>query len=436
MSSRTPTAGGVDVGSKAEIYKLFELALKERAPILIVPTMSPTTSFFSPPPATDPLPALRGTGVAVAGAALLSEGSACSPSSPMRGKRRGRSSATLSTGQTTVAVSLLVYGLPLLTLLSIRFFSLLSAEGSPHCPNAHLADKSIVALLALAATLPMMAGRIDLTVGFGIVLWHILAISFQVRYGIPWPFAVLLVVACAGFVGLVNGVLVEVAQVDAFVATLGTGTILYALALWHTDGRQIIGTLPRDFLAINSASLLGIPVPAFYVLGLALLLWIISERLPIGRFIYAIGANEKAAALNGIPVRIYVIGVFIASGVITGLAGCVLGAKLRIGQANVGLDFLLPALVGAFLGSTTIKPGRVNVWGSVFGILILAVGISGIQLLGGAFFVEPLFNGTTLVVAIALAAFAQRRRTVIKLPPREPQPAPAQSESAKAAGAT
>ena len=211
--------------------------------------------------------------------------------------------------------------------------------------------------------------------------------------------------------------LVEVAQVDAFVATLGTGTILYALALWHTDGRQIIGTLPHGFLAINTTSLFGVPIPAFYVLGLAIVLWIVSERLPIGRFIYAIGANEKAAALNGIPVRAYVIGVFVASGVICGLAGCVLGAKLRIGQANVGLDFLLPALVGAFLGSTTIKPGRVNVWGSVFGILILAVGISGIQLFGGAFFVEPLFNGTTLVVAIALAAFAQRRRTVVK-PPR------------------
>ena len=156
--------------------------------------------------------------------------------------------------------------------------------------------------------------------------------------------------------------------------------------------------------------------------ALAIVLWIVSERLPIGRFIYAIGANEKAAALNGIPVRAYVIGVFVASGVICGLAGCVLGAKLRIGQANVGLDFLLPALVGAFLGSTTIKPGRVNVWGSVFGILILAVGISGIQLFGGAFFVEPLFNGATLVVAIALAAFAQRRRAVVKPPREAPQP--------------
>jgi ribose transport system permease protein len=348
----------------------------------------------------------------------------------------GSEFASLSTSQAILRL-LPVYGLPLLTVLLIVIFSIVLPDTFPTWLNARsiLADKSIVALLALAATLPMMAGRIDLTVGFGIVMWHILVISFQVKYGIPWPIAILLVVACAGLVGLVNGLLVEVAQVDAFVTTLGTGTILYALALWHTDGRQIIGTLPPDFLAINATSLFGIPIPAFYVLGVALLLWIISERLPIGRFIYAIGANERAAALNGIPVRAYVIGVFVASGVITGLAGCVLGAKLRIGQANVGLDFLLPALVGAFLGSTTIKPGRVNVWGSVFGILILAVGISGIQLLGGAFFVEPLFNGTTLVVAIALAAFAQRRRTVVK-PPPNPQLAQAPSESTNAAGAT
>lgn len=344
--------------------------------------------------------------------------------------------ASLSRGRALLRL-LPVYGLPFLTLLLIIFFSIVLPDTFPTWLNVRsiLADKSIVALLALAATLPMMAGRIDLTVGFGIVLWHILAISFQVWFGIPWPIAILLVVLCAGGVGLINGLLVEVAQVDAFVATLGTGTILYSLALWHTGGMQVIGPLPPAFIAINTASLFGIPIPAFYVLGLAIILWIVSERLPVGRFIYAIGANEKAAALNGIPVRAYVIGVFAASGVITGLAGCVLAAKLRIGQANVGLDFLLPALVGAFLGSTTIKPGRVNVWGTVFGILILAVGISGIQLFGGAFFVEPLFNGTTLVVAIALAAFAQRRRAVGK-PLRETQPAPpAQPETTNAAKA-
>jgi len=309
-----------------------------------------------------------------------------------------------------------VYGLPILTILLIVFFSLLLPDTFPTALNARsiLSDKAIIALLSLAATLPMMAGRIDLTVGFGIVMWHILAISLQVKFGVPWPVAILIVVACGALVGLLNGLLVEVAQIDSFIATLGTGTILYALALWHTEGRQIIGPLPPGFIAINTTSIAGIPIPAIYVLVLAVALWIVSERLPIGRYVYAIGANEKAAALNGIPVRAYVIGVFVASGVIAGLAGCVLAAKLRIGQANVGLDYLLPALVGAFLGSTTIKPGRVNVWGTIFGVLILAIGISGIQQLGGAFFVEPLFNGTTLVISIALAAFAQRRRTVAR----------------------
>jgi ribose transport system permease protein len=90
----------------------------------------------------------------------------------------------------------------------------------------------------------------------------------------------------------------------------------------------------------------------------------------------------------------------------------VLASQLQIGQANVGLDFLLPALVGVFLGSTTIKPGRVNVWGTLVGVTVLAIGISGIQQLGADFYVEPLFNGLTLIASIGIAGYAQRRRIV------------------------
>jgi ribose transport system permease protein len=121
--------------------------------------------------------------------------------------------------------------------------------------------------------------------------------------------------------------------------------------------------------------------------------------------------------LNGIPTRRFVIGAFVASGLIGALAGIVLAARLRIGQASVGLEYLLPALVGAFLGSTTIRPGRVNVWGTIAGVAILAVGISGIQQLGGAFYVEPLFNGVTLLLAIGLAGYAQRKRGKVRHKP-------------------
>ena len=314
-----------------------------------------------------------------------------------------------------------VYGLVILTVLLIALFSFMLPDTFPTWLNLRsiIADKSIIALLSLAAVITMAAGRIDLTVGYGIVIWHVLAISLQTKFGVPWPLACLIVVLLGAAVGFLNGLLVEIARIDSFIATLGTGTILYALALWHTDGRQVVGALPPAFYALTSTSIFGLPLAGFIVLATALVLWLVLDYLPIGRYLYAIGANPKAAALNGIPVRRFVIGAFVASGFLTAIAGVLLASKLRIGQASVGLEFLLPALVGAFLGSTTIKPGRVNVWGTMIGVIILAVGISGIQQFGGSFFVEPLFNGVTLLVAIGIAGYAQRKQRVNLSTPRK-----------------
>jgi ribose transport system permease protein len=309
-----------------------------------------------------------------------------------------------------------VYGLVILTVFLLILFSILLPNTFPTLLNlrAILSDKSIIALLSLAAMVPMAAGRIDLTVGYGIVLWHILAISLQTMFGIPWPLAVMIVILLGAAVGFLNGLLVEVAKIDSFIATLGTGTILYALALWHTGGRQVVGVLPKGFYDINGIFVFGLPITAFYIFAIAIAMWLVLEYTPIGRFLYAIGANARAAELNGIPTRKFVVGAFVTSGLMTALAGVLLASKLRIGQASVGLEFLLPALVGAFLGSTTIKPGRVNVWGTMIGVAILAIGISGIQQFGGSFWVEPMFNGVTLLVAIGIAGYAQRRKGAAK----------------------
>jgi ribose transport system permease protein len=305
-----------------------------------------------------------------------------------------------------------VFGLPILALVLAIVFSIVLPRTFPTMLNLRsiISDKAIIALLSLAAMIPMTAGKIDLTVGYGIVLWHILAISLQTMFGLPWPIAVLVVLLLGAVVGLLNGVLVEIARIDSFIATLGTGTVLYAIALWHTGGRQLVAVLPEGFLALNGTMVFGLPITGFYVIGLAIALWLILEHLPIGRYLYAIGANPKAAALNGIPVQRFTIGAFVASGALTAVAGVLLASKLRIGQASVGLEYLLPALVGAFLGSTTIKPGRVNVWGTLVGVAILAIGIAGIQQFGGSFWVEPMFNGVTLLIAIGIAGYAQQRR--------------------------
>lgn len=307
-----------------------------------------------------------------------------------------------------------VYGLLILTLLLIAIYSIALPDTFPTLLNMRsiVSDKAIIAILSLAAMIPMVSGKIDLTVGYGIVLWHILAISLQTMLGMPWPVAVLVVLCLGAGIGLLNGILVEVARIDSFIATLGTGTVLYAIALWHTGGRQVVAVLPKGFLALNGTMIFGLPITGLYVILLALVLWFVLEHLPIGRYLYAIGANPKAAALNGIPVERYTMLAFVASGTLTGLAGVLLASKLRIGQASVGLEYLLPALVGAFLGSTTIKPGRVNVWGTLIGVTILAVGIAGIQQFGGSFWVEPMFNGVTLLIAIGIAGYAQRRRGV------------------------
>ena len=305
-----------------------------------------------------------------------------------------------------------VYGLVILTIFLIGLFSVLLPNTFPTMLNLRsiVSDKAIIALLSLGAMIPMAAGRIDLTVGYGIVLWHILAISMQTMLGLPWPVAVAVVLILGALTGFFNGLLVEVAKIDSFIATLGTGTVLYALALWHTGGRQMVGVLPDGFYALNNTFVFGLPITGYYLIAITVVMWIILEYTPVGRYLYAIGANQRAAQLNGIPTRKYVIGAFVASGTMTALAGVLLAAKLRIGQASVGLEFLLPALVGAFLGSTTIKPGRVNVWGTVVGVVILAVGISGIQQFGGSIWVEPLFTGVTLLVAIGIAGYAQRKK--------------------------
>jgi ribose transport system permease protein len=308
------------------------------------------------------------------------------------------------------------YGLVILAVALILLFSILLPNTFPTVLNLRsiISDKAIILLLSLGVMIPMSAGRIDLTVGYGIVLWHILAISLQTLYGFHWAAAVCTVLLLGAIMGVLNGLLVEVAKIDSFIATLGTGTVLYALALWHTGGRQMVGVLPQEFYALSTTMVFGLPITGFYVIAIAMAMYIIYEYLPLGRYLYAIGASPKAAALNGIPVRKYVMGSFVASGVLTALAGVLLASKLRIGQASVGLEFLLPALVGAFLGSTTIKPGRVNVWGTMVGIIILAVGISGIQQFGGSFWVEPMFNGVTLIVAIGIAGYAQRRKGAAK----------------------
>ncbi|MFI9721955.1 ABC transporter permease [Streptomyces sp. NPDC052396] len=307
------------------------------------------------------------------------------------------------------------YGLPALTCLLFLAFSLALPDTFPTLDNisAVLSTHSIPALLALGATIPIATGKFDLSLGYGLGLAHVMAMRLIVTEGWPWPTACLVVMLGGAAVGAVNGAVVEFARIDSFIATLGTGSVMYAGTGWITDGARIVPGphgLPAAFTDLYDSRFLGLPVSAWYVLALTAVLWVLLERLPLGRYWYVIGSSPRTADLVGIPSRRYVVHAFTGSGLVVGCAGVLLAAQQQIGNPSVGMDYLLPAFVGALLGSTAIRPGRANAGGTLVAVTVLAIGLAGIGQLGAQFWVTPLFNGCTLLIAVGLAGYAARRQ--------------------------
>jgi ribose transport system permease protein len=308
----------------------------------------------------------------------------------------------------TRAVS--VWGLLILLVILVIVFSILRPDTFLTYFNIRsiLSNKSVQALVALSVFIPMTANQFDLSAGFNVGISQVLAIGLQGQ-GLPWWVAVILVCLMGAVVGLINGVLVTRVKIDSFIATLGTGTMLYGLNAWYTGGQQVLATLPPEFLAI-SGNIWIIPAPAVYAFLISLALWIVFEYLPLGRYLYVLGASPRAAELNGIAAKRYVTLGFVAAGTLAAFAGVVLQSQLQVGQSSVGQEYLLPAFTAALLGATSIRPGRVNVWGTILAVAVLAVTVAGLNQLGAPFFVEPLFNGAMLILAVGLAVQAAQRR--------------------------
>lgn len=304
------------------------------------------------------------------------------------------------------------YGLAVIFLLVLIAFGIMRPDTYLSQANIGnlLTSQSVTALLALAVMLPLTTGRFDLSVGYHVGLAQVLVVGLQVNGGLSWQISALVVLAVGLLVGALNGFLVTRLKIDSFIATMGVGSVLYGISNWYTDGMQIAGfSLPDSYTAI-AGTLFGVPVPALLVIVAGLALWVLLERIPAGRALYFIGSNARAAELSGVNVGRSVAATFLIAGFLCALAGIVLGAILRSGTPSVGPEYLLPAFAASLLGATSIRPGRVNVGGTLLAILILAFSFSGVQQLGAAFYVEYLFNGGILVIAVALSVYAAARR--------------------------
>jgi ribose transport system permease protein len=270
-----------------------------------------------------------------------------------------------------------------------------------------LITESVLVILSLGVILPLAAGEFDLSIasvlGFsaGLLAYLTAQQSWSVGSALVVTFVATLVV------GVVNGFFVVRLGVNSFITTLGVGTVVGGIAI-AIFGAETIAGLPSSFTDPFRAEIFGLDTPVYLAFGLAIVLWYFFEHTPTGRYLFFTGQGREAARLAGVRVDRLRFGSFVASALLAWLAGMVLAAQTGAAQAAIGNPFLLPAFAAGFLGATTIKVGRQNAWGTVVAVYLLAVGTVGLQLLGAASWVENVFNGSALVLAVALARLVAR----------------------------
>ena len=208
----------------------------------------------------------------------------------------------------------------------------------------------------------------------------------------------------AGIVcGVINGLLTVKFEISSFIATLGTGILLSGFTFALSDGQVIFSGVPAAITYVGQERFLGLGITVWLTIAIAAALLYLTEHTPFGRKLYAIGGSERVAFLSGIRTGRLKIVAFAVAGLLIAV-----GAIFALGQngaANPGFgpDLLLPAYAASFLGVTAYRPGYYNIPGAIIAILLLAVGFNGLNLLGAPFWVQPIFNGAVLIVAVVTA---------------------------------
>jgi ribose transport system permease protein len=274
-----------------------------------------------------------------------------------------------------------------------------------------LSFQAISTIVALGLIIPIAAGAFDLTIAATLTVSAVFT-AWALLDGRGLAFAVIGALLIGIVIGLANALVVVKFKVDSFIGTLGMSSILAAVAYMISGGGQLV--LPEagyyPFLDFVRTQWFGISASVYYAGILAVFIWWILEYTPLGRYLYAVGGNPVAARLAGVKVGRIVTFSFVASALTCSFAGIVYLAQNANGAPDSGTNYLLPAFSAVFLGATQIRPGRVNVLGTIIAILLLATGVTGLQLAGAPTYVTQLFNGTALIIAMALAARTARRR--------------------------
>jgi ribose transport system permease protein len=276
-----------------------------------------------------------------------------------------------------------------------------------------IGNQAIAAIMALGLIVPLAGGVFDLSVA-GVMTLSVVSVTdlFQATQGhFPIPLAIACVCVGALFVGCFNAFLVLKLKVDPFIATLGVSSVLVGMSQLVANGTTITNNIPAGFTTFGRASLWQVPISVYVFIGLALIVAYTLSFTPFGPTLYATGAARESARLAGIRTNRVLLVAFCVSALGAAIAGVLFAAQTGSGPPGIGDSYLLGAYASAYLGSTIIHPGRFNVAGLIVAVLIISIGVNGLELAGLPFWVTETFQGVALLVAVVLSRLERRTAT-------------------------
>jgi ribose transport system permease protein len=276
-----------------------------------------------------------------------------------------------------------------------------------------LGFNSIIVVLTLALILPLTAGDFDLSVASTLTLSAMMVAILNVRNGVPIPVAVAVAVAIGALIGAVNAFFILYFRIHSLIVTLGVGYFVNGVVLWVSNSAVVFGqSLTSLVKVVFTTRLFGIALLFWYALILTIGLWYLFEFTATGRRLLFVGRGREVARLSGVKVERVRAGALIASGIIAALAGVLYVGMRGSADPSSGQAFLLPAFAAAFLGSTAIYPGRFNPWGAFVAVFFLSTGILGLNFLGADSYVQNLFYGGGLVIAVSISQLVRKRQAM------------------------
>ncbi|HZC83012.1 MAG TPA: ABC transporter permease [Rubrobacter sp.] len=270
---------------------------------------------------------------------------------------------------------------------------------------------SYTAVIAIGVTLVIITAGIDLSVGSVAALSGVVGVVLMAKAGVPVVLAILGGILVGAACGLVNGLLVSVAGLNPFIATLGMLSVARGMVYIPTNAKSVFG-VPDSFRLLGQGVIGSIPIPIIVVAVVAVAGYVVLARTKLGRYAYAMGSNREAARLSGIPIRRYLTVVYVISGALAGFGGMIASSQVASGQPNFGIGLELDAIAAAVIGGASLFGGQGTVVGTLIGAFLIALIRNGSVLLDVNIYYQQVIIGVVIWIAVLWDQYRRRRLTV------------------------